>query len=474
MSVTKNGMSKTSKPLALAAAAGVAVAMMAAAAPAAQAAEQGVEGVSLTWAINAESGSGAFMPGSCNFLSAGAAGNTGASRVWTEADGFYKSSDGNVSIIKDGPNGTTMTPDWATKCQTGAGENVTTGTGANLKVSNNKVVFSDGEGTVDIDAGTAEIQWEGSFTSVYYSGLTYWIGSDPTLSVNADGTAQLKVTASGYAADMNDTSKWVPITAQEVTMANLTGVSVDEDGFVEIPEYLGVDAPASITDQVKTGANWGSFPDDFVQFQQLVGQAPYFYSSGGAADPRKPAKAVQVSWDAEVTPEGPQEPEAPEGDADSKDIDVEVEVPEGSTEPNEPGVFKWSIAGASANLGAATQGAAGFSANGTLPAITVSDQREVSGGWSLDGKAGEFVDGSNRFAGSALGWTPAGSGTEGIVKLGAEVAPGAGSGLSVLSPLASATGASDATLNTGIQLLAPTGAAAGDYTSTLTITAIQK
>lgn len=468
MSVSHNGMSKIRKPLAIAAAAGVAVSMMAVLAPSAQAAEQTIEGATLTWGINQEAGSGAFAPGTCNFLSAGAAGNTGSSRVWTEADGFYKSSEGNVSIIKDGPNGSTMTPSWSTKCQTGDGSTVSTGTGANLKVSNNKIVFTQGEGTVDVAAGTAEISWEGSFTSAYYGGMTYWIGSDPSLTVNSDGTAQLKATATGYAADMNDTSKWSKLNPTEVTLANFTGVSVDDDGFVKIPDYLGVLAPAGVP-QVTGGAYSGSFPADFVEFQELVGQAPYFYSSGGAADSRKPTVEAVFDWSLAQSPTEPEEPQNP--DAESKDIDLDVELPDGVSEP---GVFSWTIDGASASMGAATQNANGFAAGGTLPTISVNDSRDVSGGWALDGKASEFTSGSSSFAATALGWTPTGIGTDGVVSLGAAVTAGSGSGLSVLSPLASATGASEATLNTGIQLQAPSSAAAGNYSSTLTITAIAK
>ncbi|MFY9677844.1 MAG: cell surface protein, partial [Glutamicibacter protophormiae] len=133
---SKNGMSKIRKPLALAAAATVAISMAAVAAPA-QAADQTVNDVTLTWGLNLESGAGAFQPGACNFLSAGKAGNSGSSRAWTQEDGFYKAADGNVSILKDGPNSSSIAPTWDTKCQTGAGTAVSPVGTAN--VSNNKV-----------------------------------------------------------------------------------------------------------------------------------------------------------------------------------------------------------------------------------------------------------------------------------------------------------------------------------------------
>lgn len=455
------------RPLALAAAATLAFSAAAMAAPA-QAADQAVSDVTLTWGLNLESGAGAFQPGACNFLSAGKAGNSGSSRAWTQDDGFYKTVDGNVSIIKDGPNSSTIAPSWDTKCQTGAGTPVSPMGTAN--VSNNKVVLGKGTGTVDPATGEATISWKGSFTSVFYSGLTYWTATDPVLSVKADGTATLKASGSGYQADMNDADTWVPIAPATITLANLKGVVIDADGFSATPEYKEVAAPAGVS-QVKDGANWGSFPADFVEFQGKTGTQAYWYSSGGSADARKVATDLSVGWSLAGT-EVP-EPEEPQN-SDSKDVEVDVTVPETETGPSEPGVFKWSVAKTSANLGAATQNAAGFTANGTLPTITVNDGREVSGGWSLDGKATDFADGVKKFGAKALGWTPAGSGTKDVVSLGAAVAPATGSGLSTTAQLATATGASEATLNTGIQLLAPADAAAGNYSSTLTITAIQK
>lgn len=469
--MAKYGITKVRQSLALAAATGVAVSIAAVAIPA-HAAEQTLDGVSLTWGLNAESGAAGFAPGTCNFLSAGVAGNTGSSRVWTKNDGFYKSSEGNVSIIKDGPDGSTMTPTWATKCQTGDGSNVTTGTGANQKVSNNKVVLSNGTGKVDPQTGEATVSWTGSFTSVFYSGMTYWSATDPVLTVAADGSATLKATASGYQADMNDTSKWIPIPGEEITLANLSGVELTKDGFSATPAYLGVDAPASVS-QVKTGDNWGSFPADFVEFQGKTGTQSYWYSSGGAADPRKPVTSLNVAWEADFTgPVDPEEPENPEN-SDSKNVELDVTVPKQPVEPEEK-VFKWNIAGDSLSLGTAKQQSIGFVASGTLPEITVSDTREASKGWTVTGKTTAFKDGANTFGGNGLGWAPTGSGTEGVVTLGEYVVPGSTNGLSATSTMASATGASTAKLNTGVHLLAPTDAPAGDYTSTLTVTAIQK
>jgi hypothetical protein len=255
-----------------------------------------VDDVTLTWAINDESGGGAYF-GGCNFLSAGTAGNTGSSRVWAEADGFYSATEDNVSIEKPTAAGGWEAPTWSTKCQNAAGSAVDTAVGS---TTGNRIKLVGGSGLVDVAAGTATIEWEGSFTVVYYGGLTYWTATDPVLTIEADGSGSLTATGSGWGADMNDSTKWVELTPQTITLANLTDVTLSDTGFTISPDYLGVEVTAHSTQQVRTGENWGSFPQDFIDFQTLTGQSSYWYSSGGAADPKKLAKPITIEWDASV------------------------------------------------------------------------------------------------------------------------------------------------------------------------------
>lgn len=235
--------------------------------------------------------------------------------------------------------------------------------------------------------------------------MTYWTASDPHLVVEADGDASLTVTASGYQASMDDPTLWVPITLTEITFADFTDVDVTEDGFEQTPEYLGVQvtAPGTSAAQVRTGASWGSFPQDFVDFQGKTGQSSYWYSSGGSVDARKPANPFAVSWTADSTEE-PTEPEEP--GEDSGAVDVEVEVPEQPTEP-EPGALEWSIAADSVSLGqASTLDDGRFYAEGTLPTITVTDSRVGGPVWELSGRATAFTSGSASFGAEYLGWSP--------------------------------------------------------------------
>jgi hypothetical protein len=264
-----------------------------------------VDDATLAWGLNGEQGGAAFI-GGCNFLSAGTAGSTGSSRPWTEADGFYSTQDGNVTVEKPDAAGNYAQPTWATKCQDPNGNPVSVGSTTSL--TGNRVVFRNGTGTVDPGANTATIHWTGSFTSVFYGGYTYWSAADPTLTVNADGTGTLTATASGYGADMNDPSQWVPLEPTTITLANLHGVTVTDTGFTVTPDYLGVSVtvPDGATPQApRTSSNaafWGSFPQSFVDFQQLTGQSSYWYTSGGSRDPAKPATPLTVTYTAETGP----------------------------------------------------------------------------------------------------------------------------------------------------------------------------
>ncbi|MEU6497764.1 hypothetical protein ABZ890_46770, partial [Streptomyces sp. NPDC046984] len=300
---------------------------------AASAASVSVSDASFSWGLNGEQGGGAFF-GGCNFLSAGTAGDTGSSRLWTQGDGFYSTHAGNVSVEKPNSSGEYSEPTWATKCQDPNGTAVSAGSTSSL--TRNRVVFSHGTGSIDTAAHTATIHWTGSFTSVFYGGLTYWSATDPTLTVNADGTGTLTATASGYGADMNDPGKWVPLPARTVTLASLSNVELGASGFTVTPDYLGkaVTVPSGTTGQpAKSGSNqayWGSFPQDFVDFQQLTGQSSYWFTSGGARDAAKPATPLTLTYTTKDT--GPTDPPASEGEQTIT-----------ATVPEQAGEFTWTI-----------------------------------------------------------------------------------------------------------------------------------
>ncbi len=269
----------------------------------AEAAEAGtarvISNAQFTWSMNDEAGGGAFF-GSCNFLTAGVVADAGGSTAWSTqfADQNYKTTAGNVSILKDGPGGTAVTPTWATKCQDANGSNVKTTTGS---TSNNSVVYKQGEGWFDEETGAAQISWKGSFTVVFYGGMTYWSISDPVLQVRADGSARMVAKASGYGADMDDPSKWQVLPDANVELMNFNGVEVSPDGFSAAPTYVGtaVTTPDTVLPQTArnsgNAAYWGSFPQSFIDYQVMTGQAAYWYTSGGSVDRKKPAHDLQIT-----------------------------------------------------------------------------------------------------------------------------------------------------------------------------------
>ncbi|NUJ90118.1 hypothetical protein HOW07_19045 [Plantibacter sp. MCCC 1A11337] len=273
------------------------------AAPAAMAAESTIDDAVFTWGINNESNNSAFQPGAINLLSAGEIAKTSGADTVVESE--WKQTDGNVAIQKKQADGTWAPSTWAGLRTTATGGPITPPSSASY--SDNRVAISGGTGTVDVEAGTAEIQWDGTFTAAYYQGLTQFSASDPKLTVDADGTGVVTATLSGYGTSMDDPNLFVVLEPQaDVVIATLSGVDVTDTGFTVTPDYLGtvVSVPESGVPQSTTGANAGSFPQSFVDFQVLTGMASYWYSSGGAADAAKPTTPLGVSYTvAPVVPE---------------------------------------------------------------------------------------------------------------------------------------------------------------------------
>lgn len=277
-------------------------------APAAHAAgSELVDNATLRWGVSNESNNAGFAPGTWNLFSAGKLGDPGAGgqtlrstdqgATWSNnAAAGWANHAGNVTVedLQAG-GGYALTTFDGTR-QNSAG--TSTAPAGNNVFAETQLVFRNGTGTVDAAANTASVQWDGDATVIYYSGMTFFYVSDPELTVNADGSGTVTATLDGYGADQLNPDTWVDLPAQEVTLATLTGVDVEDLGLTTTPAYRGVeyDAPAGAPAQVRTGADWGSFPQSFVDFVQTTGGGPYWYSSGGSADSKKPALPLEVSW----------------------------------------------------------------------------------------------------------------------------------------------------------------------------------
>lgn len=183
---------------------------------------------------------------------------------------------------------------WDSKCLDAGGGKVGTAAGS---TSANQINLADGRGTVDLESGTASISWDGAFTVVFYGGMTYWSVEDLTLELT-NGKGTLKGTAGGYGADMDNPSKWQPLTPRTVTLATIeaTPAELSASGATITPDYRQVDAGSVGTPQTRTG-DWGSWPQDFVAFHAETGQSSYWYSSGGMADPKKVAAPFELRFD---------------------------------------------------------------------------------------------------------------------------------------------------------------------------------
>ncbi len=271
-------------------------------APAAHAAPITIDDAVFRWGLSNESNNSAFFGGS-NFFAAGKIGNPGAgSQLLKDADqgatwqngaaAGWSAEAGNVTIEKKQADGSYATATWDGRDTTATGGSL--GAPGAATYSDHQIVIENGTGTVDVAAGTAEISWDGDASVIFYGGYTFWYLSDPELTVNADGTGDLTATVSGYGASMDDPTLWTAIAEREVTLADFDDLDVTEDGITGVPEYLGVEVDTPGNAQARTGTSWGSFPQSFVDFQQLTGQTSYWYSSGSGLDAGKVALPFEV------------------------------------------------------------------------------------------------------------------------------------------------------------------------------------
>jgi putative cell wall-binding protein len=271
-----------------------------AAAPAAAEADSfPVADAQFRWGFSNEANNKGYAPGTYNLFSAGKLPSTGPNTSVTAAT--WSASNGNVSIEKQQADGSYAAATFAGLSTQPDGSPIPNPTSG--KFSNHQVVVGNGTGTVDPANQDAEITWDGDFTVAFYSGLTFFYVSDPTLDVD-NGIGTVTATLGGYKASMTDPTLWEPIADTVVTLADLGDVEVSETGFTTTPDYAGVEVttPETATAQNRTGPDWGAFPQSFVDFQQLTGQSSYWYSSGGGTDANKPALPITVSYTAKAVP----------------------------------------------------------------------------------------------------------------------------------------------------------------------------
>lgn len=268
-------------------------------APPARAAGVEIADAEFRWALNKQSSGPSHGPG-LNFLSAGdiSGAITGPNTVIAPSD--WKATAGDITIEKRAANGSSAPATWdgVLTDQSGAALSA-----SSSRYSGLEMVFTGGEGTVDPAGKTAEIEWDGTVSVLYYSGFVYLTISDPVLTVTPS-RAVVTATLGGHRSDRADASEWTRMTPKKVTLATLdrdeVGLS-DETGFSSQPEYRGVSYPRadSSTPQVKTGSDWGAFPESFLDFAKESGSGGFWYSTGGSSDATKVPSPIVVSWDSD-------------------------------------------------------------------------------------------------------------------------------------------------------------------------------
>ena len=427
-------------------AAALVVGGLAFAAPA-HAAPAEVEGASFIWGLSGYAQKGIFGP-------------------WT-----FKDLTGNASYLAGATQTEYVTPAFPT---TSFPANSPSGANANA------VKFSAGTGTVDPDTGAAELAWTGSYTVNAYPAAynaPNEVYTDPQLSIAADGSGELTFDFTiGAGIDMNgnpfDAVEYGRLTLATFSAGSLSGL--DADGFRLKPDFSGVVLDPTVVSNQTTSctapSQGGAWPSEFVETLASdpagASVAAHFYSTGcGGNQDLKPALPVDVAF---TLADVPTAPEAGAGD-------ITVEVPTASVPPT--GAFGWAWATESAvDLGTATASGANFVAGGTLNDVVVTDTRAGGTGgysWSISGQVSDFASGSATFGGGYLGWTPkvvSGTATAGAAVTSTQLG---GAGLGAASVLASSSTASSATIGADLSLVIPGTTAAGDYKTTLTLTAVQ-
>lgn len=239
-------------------------------------------------------------------------------------EGSYKGAEGNAAIYLEGVK---KIATWATRESYGpaAGER-------------QLVHLSGGVGEFQ-QFGPAEVEWDGAFSVNFYGGLVPFSIEDPLLVVDEDGTGELKATLVGCEATMADPTRCTSFAAaSEVQVATFSGVEIDSEELVVDPDYaeVTITEPAGAVPQVRSGSDWGAWPQSFVDFQGETGLSSYWYSSGSedAAKPPLPFAVDFAGRELEIVPDEkalpPSDPGTPPGDAGSKPADT---VPPASAKP---------------------------------------------------------------------------------------------------------------------------------------------
>ncbi len=340
----------------------------------------------------------------------------------------------------------------------------------------------------DVVEASGQLDWgyKASFRSYVSGGGTITASEGAERNGTAANAGFLFPVAGGHVTDAEN------VTIDTVGAAQFTYTAHFFDVKLSNISIVVEDGVASIVADTYlwAGMDFGDTPQGTHEYQDVVladvanavvtidgdqvtvaGTGVTVSSAGAAANPLYAAGSAldDFTVTADFEP-GATEPEVPEVPAGAEDIDVTL--PEKAVEPEpETGSFGWAWASdAPVSLGTATESNGYFVASGALNNILVTDTRAGGTGnysWELTGKVSDFVDGANSFTAQQLAIAPK------VSNAGASVVAGeAIRGLVNPVLIASSTAASSATVSADLNLVIPNSTPAGDYSATVTITAV--
>jgi phosphate ABC transporter phosphate-binding protein len=244
------------------------------------------------------------------------------------------------------------------------------------------------------------------------------------------------------------------------------------------PNPVTAGQAVTLTATVTSGS---SVPAGLVEFEvggTLIGDPVALDSSGVATVTTTFSVAGTDTMSAVFTPT---DPGAVTGATGTLSLTVQKD-PNVSTIPlatTVPAVGTFTFTVDTANT--VTLAVSGNSATAATPSMVVSDTRNTYPGWEVVGQAGDFIGSGtaagSSFSGNQLGWTPTGSSLASGVTLGGTItpaSPGLGSAPAFLASAHAGTGYGTSTFGANLTLAIPPApeSAAGNYTSSLTVTAV--
>lgn len=249
------------------------------------------------WSMSKQTNAMSHNAGAINFMSAGVANPGRGGAILRER--HWKANEGNVTVEKLFSDSQWRTARW-NLLRTVDEKTLDPKTGELQEIglygpySNHRVRVVRGAGSYDPVTEDADLRWSGTWTVIYYGGNTIFTLTDPQVVVR-EGRGELVATVGGWLSDRTDPRVWEPAPAKRVTLATLSDVDVTETGLTVRPDYEGVEV-VGVEKQLRSGAGWGAFHQDFISLLGPMGTDQFWYSTGLQSDFTKLPEPISISW----------------------------------------------------------------------------------------------------------------------------------------------------------------------------------